>query len=226
MRPASTSWLAGPDCIFMRIVASSVSPLGAPIPRHRVAGRSPCYAINRKPLRARSAEKAQAIATTAMCRKQMGVERTIGAIRHGLRDFDAEQAVAGGQIHARRDAARQDWPPTRCPWRSRSKSGVRAQRSRARPDCRSSSMSKVGNRSVSWRPSEPAPSRAALLISTSRDRDGRFLLGPMLGTLFFMVGHKAIWAALRIVPLTQTTVTADQGSEGPLQPTGPGEVDW
>jgi hypothetical protein len=32
----------------------------------------------------------------------MGVERTIGAIRHDLRDFDAEQAVAGGQIDARR----------------------------------------------------------------------------------------------------------------------------
>jgi hypothetical protein len=199
MRPASTSWLAGPDCIFMRIVASSVSPLGAPIPRHRVAGRSPCYAINRKPLRARSAEKAQAIATTAMCRKQMGVERTIGAIRHGLRDFDAEQAVAGGQIHARRDAARQDWPPTRCPWRSRSKSGVRAQRSRARPNCRSSSMSKVVNRPCDGACGRGTSGASRFHVSGM----AAFFWGRCAKLFFFMV----------IAPTTWTTVTADEGAK-------------
>jgi hypothetical protein len=63
---------------------------------------------------------------------------------------------------------------------------------------------------VCWRPGERRPSCAALLISIPRDRDARFLLGPMLRTLFFMVGHKVIWGRMPIVPMTQTTVTADQ----------------
>jgi hypothetical protein len=33
----------------------------------------------------------------------------------------------------------------------------------------------------------------------------------MLRTLFFMVGHKVIWGRMPIVPMTQTTVAADQG---------------
>jgi hypothetical protein len=55
-------------------------------------------------------------------------------------------------------------------------------------------MSKVVNRSVCWRPSERGPSCTALLISTPHDRDGRFLLGPMLRTLSSWWGIRSFGA--------------------------------